>query len=84
MSVSQIIDTMRTVAGKEDAGGTFITSAKALSSGATKIKLDHNGQEISGGLLYRAKKVEHLESGKRVIVAVTSGRQAYYVIDELL
>ena len=83
--VARIIDGIKDVAAKQDsANRTYLTTATALSSGATRIKLDRNGMTIDGSILYRAKTVEHLESGKRVIVAVSDGGNAYYVIDELL
>lgn len=83
--VIRIVDSIKTLAGKEDrANGTRITTGTALTYGATKVKLDGSGLIIDGKKLYRSCTVKNLESGYKVIVAVTDGGQAYYVIDRLL
>lgn len=84
-NVSRIIDVMKKTASKQDtATGTYFDTATALSSGATKIKMDGSGLTIEGDILYRAKTVQNVESGSTLIVAVSSGKQAYYVLDKLL
>lgn len=84
-NVGRIIDVMKKTASKQDtASGTYFDTAKALSSGATKIKMDGSGLTIEGDILYRSRAVRDVESGSTVIVAVSSGKQAYYVLDKLI